>query len=153
MSLGTYANAADNAYRETKLLNIAEIEYEGSDPEPNCVKSLDPRRVRRLVEQFRLEGCHPETHPVTVLRHEHRYICLNGKHRLEAGKTFLPGRDQKWLTYVYRSKLILDNHHLPHLMTSKPTIQMSFNGSAKGTTGLYRIATAISIVISDSVRC
>ena len=109
MSLATYANAADEVYQGSKLLKIADIEYERSDRQPNSVKSLDPKRVRRLVEQFRVEGCHPDVPPVTVLREEHHYICLNGKHRLEAGKTVLPGRDQEWLAYVYKSTFILDN--------------------------------------------
>ena len=94
-----------DAFVRKMTIPIHEILYENSlaQPPPVGYRTLTQDKVYALRERFDCEGCRREDYPVFVRLFNNKYVCLDGKHRLEAGKIFLRPGDQLWSVLVFNS--------------------------------------------------
>lgn len=60
-------------------------------------------KISRILRSFERDGCQREKWPLFVVRLEDHYVCLDGKHRLEAAKIYLSSTDQWWRALVFSS--------------------------------------------------
>lgn len=94
-----------DAFVRKMTIPIREILYEGSlaEPPPVGYRKLRPDKIHALRERFKSEGCRREDYPVFARLFNDKYVCLDGKHRLEAGRIFLRPDDQFWTVLVFKS--------------------------------------------------
>ena len=72
---------------------------------PLGYQPLEPVKVRTLCDRFVSEGCRKNDYPIVVCTFDQKYVCLDGKHRLEAGKIFLEPGDQSWTVLIFQSNV------------------------------------------------
>ena len=92
-------------------------------------RALDTANIRRLIRIFQIEGCHPELWPIVAVIDDVvlqralansnlspsdlssgenflnipdglQVLCVHGKHRLQAGREFLPSKKRWWNVHL-----------------------------------------------------
>ncbi len=99
-----------DAFVRKMTVSIHDILYEDSldGPLPVGYRKLSQDKVHALRGRFISEGCRREDYPVFVHMLDDKYVCLDGKHRLEAAKIFLRPRDQTWSVLLFKSVCQID---------------------------------------------
>ena len=99
-----------DAFVRKMTISIDEILYEDSlgSPVPLGYRKLVQDKVHALRERFASEGCRRDDYPVFVRMVDDTYVCLDGKHRLEAAKIFLRPSDQTWSVLLFKSVCEID---------------------------------------------
>ena len=94
-----------DAFVRKMTVPIHDISYEDSldSPLPVGYRELSQDKVYALRERFESEGCRREDYPVFVRMMGDKYVCLDGKHRLEAAKVFLRPGNQTWSVLLFKS--------------------------------------------------
>ena len=124
------AKETQQAYLGTAKIRIAYIACEGGSTQGQ--NDLDEKNVARLLRIFDIEGCRPEEWPVdaviwpdaleAALNHSNLspndltgggkllefpdgagVTCIHGKHRLAAGRYYLPPNESWWTVKLYRN--------------------------------------------------
>lgn len=102
---------------DAKKLNEKNVDrLKGIFQQHGCRKVEVRHRVPALIDEGRLDaaiaaaGISPRTlvspptadvYPELVFPNGHRLDCLHGRHRIQAGKEFLPTRDKWWTVDLY----------------------------------------------------
>lgn len=86
---------------------------------PLGYRPLEPAKVRTLCDRFASEGCRKNDYPIIVCTFDQKYVCLDGKHRLEAGKIFLEPGDQSWSVLIFQSN-VRHRRFVKQLLISQP---------------------------------
>jgi hypothetical protein len=94
-----------DAFVRKMTISIHDIFYEHSlaEPPPVGYRNLSQDKVHALRERFVSEGCRRNDYPVFVRVLDDKYVCLDGKHRLEAAKVFLRPGNQTWSVLLFKS--------------------------------------------------
>lgn len=106
-----------DAFVSDKRIPIYKVLYEDNHTEspPVGYQTLKQEKVHALCKRFESEGCRRNDYPVFVRLLKNKYVCLDGKHRLEAGKIFLRPDDQLWRALVFNS-IVRIHHRSEHLL-------------------------------------
>ncbi|KAF2158770.1 hypothetical protein M409DRAFT_30728 [Zasmidium cellare ATCC 36951] len=121
-------------FKSREVLPIRDLVYE-DDWHPNTTtpqyKPLNAAHVKALYNTFEANGCRRNENPILVRAIDGRYVCLDGKHRLEAGKMHLAQDDQCWPGLVFETH---DAVLLEYLRSSNAVLEPNSDGD------IYRIA-------------
>ena len=77
-----------DAFVRKMNIPIHKILYEDSlvETRPGGHRSLSQDKIHMLRERFESEGCRRDDYPVFIRLLDEKYICLDGKHRLEGSQ-------------------------------------------------------------------
>lgn len=122
----------------------------------NGGKLVDPSNIQRLINIFELEGCNTAEWPVCVNLSQEQYrqitqcpetnqqslndqswplpsadfllTCIQGRHRIAAGRRFLPSDRYWWHAYLY-----LDGKQSPSFVPSKTDRKRQYRSTSRSS--------------------